>query len=163
MLAETRRSQLASACRLLEKAADKSPLAVQMVNRLLGVLKRHRVQGIGQEMSDAPRAKSVSSGAGHTATSAASAGVLPSTALPPQQQHHHGQSQQMTMTSQYSYPFGGGQVSTGPVSQEQASWESAMIDSNELAGIWDDLIWMSPADGALDQLFSELDYLSGPF
>lgn len=172
---ERRRSQLADACRLLEKAGEKSPMALGMVKRLLGVLRRHRVYGVGQETSEDMRTGAPP--AGQAASSSAAEGPstteqeqqeqqqqqqqpLPAPTLPPQQQ----QQQQMMMAMQPLDPSDV-QMSTGPLgAQGQASWAYDVMDPNGLAGgIWNDFLGTNPANNGWDQLFSELDHLSGPF
>ncbi|KAK3361300.1 hypothetical protein B0T24DRAFT_642927 [Lasiosphaeria ovina] len=45
---ETRRAEIASACRLLEKAAVVSAIAAGLVHKLVGILRRYRVHGVVQ-------------------------------------------------------------------------------------------------------------------
>lgn len=157
---EKRRSQLASACRLLEKAGEKSPMALGMVKRMLGVLRRHRVHGVRQETSDEVHTTRAAPG---QATSYAAA-ERSSTVEQQQQQQLQQQLQpqpQMMMLMQPSVS-GDVQMSTGP-SGVQGSWAYDVMDPNGLTGIWNDFLGATPTNNGWDQLFSELDYLSGPF
>ncbi|KAK0717776.1 hypothetical protein B0T26DRAFT_710846 [Lasiosphaeria miniovina] len=45
---ETRRAEIVSACRLLEKAAFESAIAAGLMHKLVGILRRYRVHGVVQ-------------------------------------------------------------------------------------------------------------------
>lgn len=146
---ETRRRLLANACRLMETAGEKSPMALGMVRRLLRVLRRFYVHGVGREVSDdmvITRAPSP----GQVASYAAAEG--PSNFTVEQQQ-------QMTMMQ----PSSSGDVQMPSVVQDQADWTYEEIDPDGLTGIWNDFLGTKPTDYRWGQLFSELDHLGGPF
>ncbi|KAK0702330.1 hypothetical protein B0H67DRAFT_394683 [Lasiosphaeris hirsuta] len=52
--AETRRAELAAACRLLELVGEESAMAANLVQNLVRVLRRHRVHGVSRESENEP-------------------------------------------------------------------------------------------------------------
>lgn len=143
---ERRRSSLANACRLLEKVGEKSPMASDMVKRLVGVLRRHRVHGVEQGGSDAPwRGKD--------------------SVLDPDAAYHAAGS---SAVDEQLRPQPGGQaqvLSTFEPSgfQPAADWtHDPALDPNGLTGIWNDFLGTNQStNNQWEQVFSELDFLSG--
>ncbi|KAK3356424.1 hypothetical protein B0T25DRAFT_474351 [Lasiosphaeria hispida] len=52
--AETRRAELAAACRLLEQVGEESAMAANLVQNLVRVLRRYRVHGVSRESENEP-------------------------------------------------------------------------------------------------------------
>lgn len=149
---ERRRAQLAKACRLLEKAGEKSPMALKIVRRLVGVLRRHCIDGIqGEKVSkkvqetQRPEVSTTFINSGDTASKS--------------QEYHDGQeavidavrSGLIQQQPQHRYHVDGGSWAYDP----------APDDPNALTGIWNDFLGTDPANGDWEQLFTDLDYFSG--
>lgn len=142
---ERRRSQLANACRLLETAGEKTPMALGMVRRLVGVLRRHRVHGVEQGGSSKAPAQG-----GQQSLDSGSAYAAGSSSV--EHQQVPGGETQMP----------GGFEASG--FQAPANWvyDPAMDPNGGLTGIWNDFLGTDPStNNGWEQLFSELDYLSG--
>lgn len=117
-------------------------MALGMVKRLLGILRKHRVHGVEQERHDAVRMT-------RAPNQGASSSAVGGSPLVEQQQQI-----QPTVPSET-------RVMMGPAGV-QPSWAYDTMDPNGLAGLWNDFLDTNPTNGGWDQLFSELDYLSGP-
>lgn len=137
---EQRRSQLAIACRLLEKAGQKSPMAFQMVKRLVHVLRKHRVHGVEDAM--------------HAAEADNDEPVTSNTLV-----ERQGEQMATAEACRQNIPAGHLDPSAG---HQPAGWsyDPAVVELNKLNGIWDDFLGTAPTNDAWDQLFADLDYMS---
>lgn len=131
---ERRRAALANACRLLEKAGEKSAMAAGMVRRLVSVLRKHRVHGVAT---------------GFHETLGSGASAIPN--------------QESAFTTQLQAP-GERQILSEPTSfiasQQQPAppnWGDGIVDPDGMGGIWNDFLGMNPTDDGWQQLFSDLD------
>lgn len=152
---ERRRTQLANACRLLEIAGEKSPMALGMVRRLVGVLRKHRIHGVGVNESvqtnfqgrDRPEVSPTSVNLGNASsnfqehTSRQEVPVDPLRSGPVQQQQPQHQHQQQQM--------------------DDHNWAFDPMDTNVLSGIWNDFLCTDPTKSGWEQLFADLDYHNG--
>lgn len=137
---ERRRSALANACRLLEKAGEKSGMAAAMVRRLIGVLRKHRVHGVHRD-GRSLRADDVSTFGKPTASGQSTVQEMP---------------QSLAMANNSMAP-------SGEQQGIPTSWEFGMgtMDPVGLGGIWDEFFEMNPTDGGWQQLFADLDSFAG--
>jgi hypothetical protein len=138
---ERRRSALANACRLLEKAGEKSGMAAVMVRRLVGVLRKHRVHGVESD------------GRGLRNDDASGSGK-PTTA--PDQDSMQELQQAPPMTDD----------SMATAGQQQGilngwGFDMDMMDPIGLGGIWDEFFETEPTDDGWQQLFADLDSFAG--
>lgn len=159
---ESRRAQVENACRLLQKAGEKSAMASDMVKRLVSVLRKHRVQGLEVLASAAttvPR------------TERFPAPPPPSPPQPQQQEHPMPPAMQRQSTADTYPPLNltaaGKDDATatapalGPGATSQAAWGyEAALGSVGLTGIWNDFLCTNPTNDDWGQLFDDLDYLS---
>ncbi|KAG6353761.1 hypothetical protein INS49_005239 [Diaporthe citri] len=137
---ERRRAALANACRLLEKAGEKSGMAAAMVRRLVGVLRKHRVHGVESDgrslrIQDAP--------------------VTGTLAAP---------DQNSVQKLQQALPMA--EISVGPAGQQHGipqgwGFGAAVMDPIGLGGIWDEFFETNPTDDGWQQLFADLDSFAG--
>ncbi|KAI7787372.1 hypothetical protein LA080_016447 [Diaporthe eres] len=137
---ERRRAALANACRLLEKAGEKSGMAAAMVRRLVGVLRKHRVHGVESD------------GRSLRTEDASVAGTLAAT------------DQSSLQKLQQALPIAG--ISIAPVGQQQGipqgwGFDAAVMDPIGLGGIWDEFFETNPTDYGWQQLFADLDSFAG--
>lgn len=137
---ERRRSALANACRLLEKAGEKSDMAAAMVRRLVGVLKKHRVHGVESDSRS-------------LRTDDASASGKP--AAP---------GQNLTQRQQQGLPMTDNSMALA--SQQQVipsgwAFDMSMNDPIGVGGIWDGFFETTPTDDGWQQLFADLDSFAG--
>lgn len=144
---EQRRTQLANTCRLLEKAGERSPMALGMVRRLVGVLKKHRIHGVAED-ENVP-----------VATQRMTRAVIPAAPLgtegsPPNTQNN---AHQQDMASDSL----GHHLAQPQLQLENQDWTYAPLEPEALTGIWNDFIGTIPTNNGWEQLFAELDYLSG--
>lgn len=136
---ERRRAALANACRLLEKAGEKSGMAAAMVRRLVGVLRKHRVHGVERDGRSLRNEDAPMSGA---------------LAIPDQgsvqklQQALPMTDHSVASTVQPSIPQGWG-------------FDAGMMDPIGLGGIWDEFFETNPTDDGWQQLFADLDSFVG--
>lgn len=144
---EERRAQLANACRLLEKVGEKNPLARSMVQRLVDVLRKHRVHGV-----ETDRTELIAS----AHQGARMAGDVQSRAMASATQdwQHAGQQEilpepPVNLNQQQQADAGG--------------WANSAVDANPvpLTGIWNDFLGTNPSTDGWSQLFSDLDYIGG--
>lgn len=137
---ERRRAALANACRLLEKAGEKSGMAASMVRRLVGVLRKHRVHGV-ESGGRSLRTDDVSASGTPAKMNQSSAQKLPQT-LP---------------TTEISV------TPAGPQQDIPQGWcfDTGMIDPTGLGGIWNELFETNPTDDGWQQLFADLDSFTG--
>lgn len=149
---ERRRAQLANACRLLEKAGERSPMALGMLRRLVGVLRKHRVHGVEKDKGEVGREDNRGDGAAAAQDGGASGG---GPSVPAQGSQNMGELQNLpdassSFVDQRQEGVGGG------------GWAyDVAADPNALAGIWNDFLGTNPTTDGWEQLFSELDYLGG--
>lgn len=135
---ERRRAALANACRLLEKAGEKSVMAANMVQQLVSVLRRHCVHGV-----EAGGHRSL--GAGTFVVADKEPAQLPQPPAADEMQAMPGPSsfiasQQQAVTSDWGY---------------------GSVDAIGLGGIWNDFLGTSPTDDGWQQLFADLDSFAG--
>jgi hypothetical protein len=131
---ERRRSALANACRLLEKAGEKSDMAAAMVRRLVGVLRRHSVRGVETD------------GRGFRAGDAS------------------GQNPMLEQELEPTLPTTDNPVAPAGQQQDNPNgWalEAGMMDPIELSGIWEEFFETSPTDTGWQQLFADLEFFAG--
>lgn len=138
---ERRRAALANACRLLEKAGEKSVMAANMVQQLVSVLRRHCVHGV-----EAGGQRPLGAGA-------FVAVVDKEPAQPAQQAPTADETQVMTGPGA---PFIASQQQSVP-----SDWGYGMVDASGLGGIWNDFLGTSPTDDGWQQLFADLDSFAG--
>ncbi|KKY36954.1 hypothetical protein UCDDA912_g03048 [Diaporthe ampelina] len=136
---ERRRAALANACRLLEKAGEKSGMAAAMVRRLVGVLRKHRVHGVESD-GRSLRNEAASTSAALAIPDQGSV-QKPQQALPMTDDH-------VAPTAQPSIPQGWG-------------FDAGMMDPIGLGGIWDEFFETTPTDDGWQQLFADLDSFAG--
>lgn len=137
---ERRRAALANACRLLEKAGEKSGMAASMVRRLVGVLRKHRVHGVEND------------GRILQTEDASMPGSLTKTDQSPGQRLQ----QALPVTD----------ISMAPSGQQQRipegwGFDAGMMDPTGLGGIWDEFLETNPTDDGWQQLFADLDSFAG--
>lgn len=137
---EKRRAQLENACRLLQKAGEKSAMALDMVKRLVSVLRKHRIQGM-EELAPA-------------------ATIIPRTILEQPVQRQRALPINAGHTADTC-----SQGLTGGVQQQQEgaaapTWGPDTMDPSELTGIWDDFLATNSTNDGWGQLFADLDYFS---
>lgn len=138
---ERRRSALANACRLLEKAGEKSSMAAAMVRRLVGVLRKHRVHGVESDGRSLP-IEHVPSTIGALA----------------------GPRESSIQKLQETLPMPDPSVDpTGQNQGIQQGWgfDSGMMDPVGLGGIWNEFLGTIPTDDGWQQLFADLDSFAG--
>lgn len=146
---EWRRAQVKNACRLLQKAGEKSAMALDMVKRLVSVLRKHQIQGVEELAS-------------------AASTTLPRSEhqQPPQQQKP--QKQQPVFLSDESDMAQAADADSldpaGKVQQKEEAtaptWGYDAMRPHELTGIWNDFLGTNPTNEGWEQLFTDLDYLS---
>lgn len=136
---ERRRSALANACRLLEKAGEKSDMAATMVRRLISVLRKHRVHGVRDGRS--LRTDDASTFDKRTAPGPNTVQEMP---------------QSPAVTNNSMAPLG--EQQGAPI-----SWEFGMetMDPVGFGGILDEFFEAIPTDGGWQQLFADLDSFAG--
>lgn len=144
---EQKRTQLANTCRLLEKAGERSPVALGMVRRLVGVLRKHRIHGVAED----ERVPAVTQRITRAVIPATSLGTEAST--PNVQENPH----QRNVASD---PLGH-HLAHAQLQLDNQDWTYAPLESNALTGIWNDFLGTDPTNNGWGQLFAELDYLSG--
>lgn len=149
---ERRRAQLANACRLLEKAGEKSPMALGMVRRLVGVLRKHRIHGVGEDKNAPTSFQEVK-------RSDSSAMVINSEDISLE-------SQTDPVRQAMTVDLSGSDLAQHQLQQQQQeldsqNWAYDPLDPNALTGIWNDFIGTDPTNSGWQQLFADLDYLSG--
>lgn len=135
---ERRRAALANACRLLEKAGEKSAMAASMVQRLVSCLRRHRVHGVET--------------GGHRQVGSGSFAAPDQGSAQKPQSHIPGAEEMTTEPSSLE------------ASHQQAvppSWGCETMDPNGLGGIWNDFLGTNPTDYGWQQLFADLDSFAG--
>lgn len=137
---ERRRAALANACRLLEKAGEKSGMAAAMVRRLVGVLRKHRVHGVESD------------GRSMQIEDASMFGPPAVT------------DQSSVQKLQQALPVT--EISVAPAGQQQSisqgwSFVTGMMDPTGLGGIWDEFFETNPTDDGWQQLFADLDSFAG--
>lgn len=135
---EQRRTQLANTCRLLEKAGERSPVALGMVKRLVGVLKKHRIHGVAED-ENIP-----------ATTEWMKRSAIPS--VNPQNNPYQ--------QNEVSDPLGHG-LAQPQLQLDNQDWTYAPLEPNALTGIWNDFLGTGPTNNGWEQLFAELDYLNG--
>lgn len=145
---EQRRTQLANTCCLLEKAGERSPVALGMVKRLVGVLKKHRIHGVAEE-ENIP-----ASGQGTKRS------VIPGAASLATGEPHANLQSNSYQQNVAAIPLGHGLVQP-QLQFDNQSWTYAPLEPNSLTGIWNDFLGTDPTNNGWEQLFAELDYLSG--
>lgn len=154
---ESRRAQVENACRLLQKAGEKSAMASGMVKRLVSVLRKHRVQGLEVLAS--------------AATTVPRSEQQQRQQAPPPPQPHQQQQQQQQMppgiqrqATADTYPplaLTGAGKDRAPTAAPQATWGyDATMNSVGLTGIWNDFLCTNPTNDGWGQLFADLDYMS---
>lgn len=144
---ERRRTKLANACRLLEKVGEKSPVARNMVRRLVGLLRKHRVHGLGEDKS-VPTIVQGTEGATSAAALINSGDVSEKLQEQPDQQ-------ELAVDLMRPSQFQEGQQVDGQ------NWAYDPLDPTALTGIWNDFLGTVPTINGWEQLFTDLDYLSG--
>ncbi|KAK2614922.1 hypothetical protein N8I77_001711 [Diaporthe amygdali] len=129
---ERRRSALANACRLLEKAGEKSEMAVAMVRRLVSVLRKHQVHGV-----EVPP-------------------TMPGALDMPDESSVQKPQQTLPMADLSVVPVGQQQdVTYG------WGCNAGMMDPIGLGGIWNEFLETNPTDDGWQQLFADLDSFAG--
>lgn len=139
---ESRRAQVENACRLLQKAGKKSSMALDMVKRLVSVLRKHRVQGLEVLASAAttvPRTEQKQQ-------------PQPRNPPPPQQMPPP---DTMQATDPYVLGFAGERAEA-----TASTWGYDTMGPVELTGIWNDFLGTNPTNDGWGQLFADLDYFS---
>lgn len=144
---ESRRAQVENACRLLQKAGEKSAMALDMLKRLVSVLRKHRVQGLEVLASAAttvPRTEQKQQPQPQP---------QPPPPLPPPQQ----MAPPDTMQANDPYPlaFAGERAEATP-----PTWGYDTMGPLGLTGIWNDFWGTNPTNDGWGQLFADLDYFS---
>ncbi|KUI65772.1 hypothetical protein VM1G_01373 [Cytospora mali] len=136
---ERRRAALANACRLLEKLGEKNTMAASMVQRLVSILRRHHVHGVETGIQGS-LVSGISSGSDQESAQ------NPGLQVP--------REPQLMMTDPSAFV----------ASQQQAdlpNWNYGIVDPDEQGGIWNDFLGTNPTDDGWQQLFADLDSLSG--
>ncbi|PSR78117.1 hypothetical protein BD289DRAFT_129978 [Coniella lustricola] len=142
---ERRRMLLANACRLVEKAGEKSPMALQMTKRLVETLRKHCVHGVREQRDSAARMlTSRGTFAPETSQAASNSPEQPST-------------RQLDPAVQENSPSVGGNPQQTITHQE---WASGTFGFSGMTGIWDDFLSTDLTENSWDQLFADLDMLS---
>lgn len=145
---EQRRIQLANTCRLLEKAGERSPVALGMVKRLVGVLKKHRIHGVAEDEI----IPATTQGTRRSVIPAvASLGSGESSSNPQDNPY-----QQNVVSEPLEHALAQPQLQL-----DNQDWAYAPFETNALTGIWNDFLGTDPTNNGWEQLFAELDYLSG--
>lgn len=145
---EQRRTQLANTCRLLEKAGERSPVALGMVKRLVGVLKKHRIHGVAED-------EIITATTQVTKGSVVTAGALLGSGEPSATLQNIPHQQNVA-----SFPLMRG-LAQPQLQFDNQNWAYAPLEPNTLTGIWNDFLGTDPTNNGWEQLFAELDYLSG--
>lgn len=142
---ERRRAQIGNACRLLQKAGEKSAMASDVVKRLVSVLRRHHVQGLEVLASAAttvPRTE-------HD---------LQQNQPPPSQQKQHAPTADMEAMEPYAMGYTAGSKDVASV---PTAWSYDVATGlNGLNGIWNEFLGTNPTNDGWGQLFADLDYLN---
>ncbi len=141
--AETRRRALAEACRLLERAAEGSPIAASVVGRLVSVFRHHSVHGVN--VGQGAQAETA------TGTTTAPQAVLP-LPLPP---HHPAMTSSETAVAPPAMAFA--TADGDPFSFSDGGGILAGFSAFEINGLWDDFMCATPAGDSWGPLFADLD------
>lgn len=138
---ERRRAALANACRLLEKAGEKSGMAAAMVRRLVGILRKHRVHGVESDGRNL-----------HEVASMSRPSVIPD--------------QSSAQELQEAPPMT--EISVAPAGQQQGIpqgpgqlFDAGIVDPTGMGGIWDEFFETNPTYDGWQQLFADLDTFAG--
>lgn len=145
---EQRRTKLANACRLLEKAGEKNPMAQVMVRRLVGVLRKHRIHGVQDDK-------------GGPLTVQETEALTSSVPLV-----HSAQAYSTMQNRPDRQGLAGDHLRPIPSQQQQQQLEGQdsvddPMNPNALVGIWNDFLGTDPTNNGWEQLFADLDYLNG--
>lgn len=137
---ERRRAALANACRLLEKAGEKSSMAAAMVRRLVGVLRKHRVHGVESDGRSLQPEDASMSGPPAVAD------------------------QSLVQKLQQAQPMT--EISVAPAGHQQGiphgwGFDTGVLEPTGLGGIWDEFFETNPTDDGWQQLFADLDSFAG--
>lgn len=141
---ERRRAALANACRLLEKAGEKSSMAAAMVRRLVGVLRKHRVHGVESDGKSDGRSLQ---------TEDASISGLAAVG----DQSSVQKLQQALPVTEISVALAGHQQSI----PQGWGFDTGVMEPTGLSGIWDEFFEANPTDDGWQQLFADLDSFAG--